>query len=701
MRSMALGGACATVVLALFAFAPEVQSRALSSLPSGSWTGVLQVQDPAYGDTTWRNYPFAIDFTNMTASSTGCTYTGTVYPWLDAGIWIDWSNCCADTLALTEADSTLDGSGWCIAYSGRRRIQTHFTAYPLDAGACCNPTDGSCTVTTQQNCPPPDVWQSATSCSPPPCNGAEYAIVSATFAESVYQNGVDTALLTVVTKSSWGGGPVQLNVTLVTTEGVPYSLGADDFVLNPGYQHNSSFSFAVPACPAPVDFTVQATLTQGGAQVASYAGLGFTGTPLSPTQIDNEEQQLQNCEVVPQPDALALDLDDIVSDGELVSPILGPMGSVVGMFEDVCASEVYREHNDSCREEGTLVMTVMGGASAVLACCALDYVSAGLAVPEDLAFANVELGVWGYMEDGVGDEIMNTVCGGQPPPLLKRHSLDIGDGNAVRALLPNVIEVGDSLGMTFSAQVGIEGPVKARVSMPIGWISTDSTSIGLSAARALAPDTLQWLMIGPQAERLTAARFDTTMAPSDSLWPKTITLWATKPGNVFLGFACRPVRSQSAVTLFYPTVAVRDSTRMFVTFGDSLGNYPLQVDWNGDGKVDTLLYPEGASSVDGGMGTVDAGPSIKRAEVRPNPGVGSANLMLETTGNVWDARVDIWDAAGRKVRSIGVGDLGPGVRHVVWDGRDDGGRRVGSGVYFFRVVHRDGKTGTKRLVMLK
>jgi hypothetical protein len=49
------------------------------------------------------------------------------------------------------------------------------------------------------------------------------------------------------------------------------------------------------------------------------------------------------------------------------------------------------------------------------------------------------------------------------------------------------------------------------------------------------------------------------------------------------------------------------------------------------------------------------------------------------------ASVRIYDAGGRLVRTLVDGDLGAAVHTVVWQGDDDAGRRVGSGVYFYRV----------------
>jgi hypothetical protein len=60
----------------------------------------------------------------------------------------------------------------------------------------------------------------------------------------------------------------------------------------------------------------------------------------------------------------------------------------------------------------------------------------------------------------------------------------------------------------------------------------------------------------------------------------------------------------------------------------------------------------------------------------------------------------IYDAAGRLVRSLLDGPLGPGHHIAVWDGRNDAAEPAASGVYFCRLTAA-GNTYETRLVMLK
>ena len=51
-----------------------------------------------------------------------------------------------------------------------------------------------------------------------------------------------------------------------------------------------------------------------------------------------------------------------------------------------------------------------------------------------------------------------------------------------------------------------------------------------------------------------------------------------------------------------------------------------------------------------------------------------------------DVSLELFDIAGRRVRTLARGVLAPGPHTTVWDGRDGAGHAVGAGVYFVRLV---------------
>lgn len=85
------------------------------------------------------------------------------------------------------------------------------------------------------------------------------------------------------------------------------------------------------------------------------------------------------------------------------------------------------------------------------------------------------------------------------------------------------------------------------------------------------------------------------------------------------------------------------------------------------------------SSVDSPVTTVDNGP---RAIPNPSAGPTAINFALAEPG--WTS-VRIFDATGRLVRVLSVGEMTVGAHSIMWNGRSDTGALAPIGVYFTRV----------------
>jgi flagellar hook assembly protein FlgD len=64
------------------------------------------------------------------------------------------------------------------------------------------------------------------------------------------------------------------------------------------------------------------------------------------------------------------------------------------------------------------------------------------------------------------------------------------------------------------------------------------------------------------------------------------------------------------------------------------------------------------------------------------------------------AEIAIYDVRGKLVRTLFSGNATAGFKEVVWDGRDDSGGRVASGVYFYQ-LRAGSVVETKKMVMVK
>jgi hypothetical protein len=70
--------------------------------------------------------------------------------------------------------------------------------------------------------------------------------------------------------------------------------------------------------------------------------------------------------------------------------------------------------------------------------------------------------------------------------------------------------------------------------------------------------------------------------------------------------------------------------------------------------------------------------------------------------------LNIYDLLGRKIRTLASQDLSSGYKSVLWDGKNDSGEDVASGIYFYRIEVEDSSSSgvrefsaTKKLVLLK
>jgi hypothetical protein len=106
--------------------------------------------------------------------------------------------------------------------------------------------------------------------------------------------------------------------------------------------------------------------------------------------------------------------------------------------------------------------------------------------------------------------------------------------------------------------------------------------------------------------------------------------------------------------------------------------------------MDAPLPPTDASTM--------PGPSFL-SQNYPNPFNPTTNIAfaLSTPGQV---SLRIYDATGRLVRVLVQGDRPAGHCREIWDGRDDRGRGVSSGVYFYR-LEAGSFTQTRKMILLR
>ena len=113
--------------------------------------------------------------------------------------------------------------------------------------------------------------------------------------------------------------------------------------------------------------------------------------------------------------------------------------------------------------------------------------------------------------------------------------------------------------------------------------------------------------------------------------------------------------------------------------------------------IDEFTFiPEGATSDTQQPGSEMAG---RLAVARPNPFNACATIeyTLEKGGV---AEIAVYDVSGRHVRTLVNSYVPAGVHEVVWDGRNDSGGRVASGLYFYRLRTGD-VSETRKMILLR
>ena len=166
--------------------------------------------------------------------------------------------------------------------------------------------------------------------------------------------------------------------------------------------------------------------------------------------------------------------------------------------------------------------------------------------------------------------------------------------------------------------------------------------------------------------------------------------WGAAPAPAGGGhaMAVTPTATSAEASADLPTSSLPTGQfTLWLRARDSAGN------WGPAGGLALLSNGDGVTAV-GDLPLVDflAPPS-------PNPFRGSAALRfgLSRAGEV---RLELFDVGGRRVRNLAEGMRSAGSHLVPWDGRDDGGRPVGAGIYFVRLVTPAG-TYRSRIVSLQ
>jgi hypothetical protein len=85
---------------------------------------------------------------------------------------------------------------------------------------------------------------------------------------------------------------------------------------------------------------------------------------------------------------------------------------------------------------------------------------------------------------------------------------------------------------------------------------------------------------------------------------------------------------------------------------------------------------------------------------RPNPFNPTTDIDYDVPASGGRVSIRVYDLAGRLVRTLVDADQAPGRKTVTWYGRDDRGRSVATGMYFYR-MKAPGFSKTRKLTLIR
>lgn len=185
--------------------------------------------------------------------------------------------------------------------------------------------------------------------------------------------------------------------------------------------------------------------------------------------------------------------------------------------------------------------------------------------------------------------------------------------------------------------------------------------------------------------------------------------------GVQLEIACdNPVQGLEVVNLTGDMNLIADSRSSNIYLGmiDFSGNGYIASGNNAfaeiylEGEIDIAGLDAVVADINGRACPVEWVPAVKQLperftleQNRPNP----FNPTTEISYSLPEAsgvRLDVFNIMGQKVATLVDKYQEAGIHNAVWNGRDDNGRQVASGIYFYR-MNADDYTETKKMILMK
>jgi FlgD Ig-like domain len=189
---------------------------------------------------------------------------------------------------------------------------------------------------------------------------------------------------------------------------------------------------------------------------------------------------------------------------------------------------------------------------------------------------------------------------------------------------------------------------------------------------------LKWTTTGDDGLQGRASKYDIRYSGRPISGTDTLSWWNSAAIVYTVGKS--PPSSGTPDSVLVAGLAIGTTYYALMRIGDEVTN------WSG---YSNLAVIGTVTAVEG-----DPAPPPARALAAPNP-FGSSTVFRFTLPAAQETDVAAYDASGRLVRRLHHGVLEAGEHRLGWDGRDESGRPVASGIYFLRVRSASVKESTK------
>ena len=159
------------------------------------------------------------------------------------------------------------------------------------------------------------------------------------------------------------------------------------------------------------------------------------------------------------------------------------------------------------------------------------------------------------------------------------------------------------------------------------------------------------------------------------------------PGVHFLGDLCATAQASAIGTTTIQSISPPE--RFYLEGIDGGNTAPVLV--AGDIEISEPLATGGGEN--------SRLPQFRLEQNRPNPFNANTSVRFELP-KAGSARLTVYNVLGQEVTVLVEGFLSAGIREAVWNGKDDTGREMAAGIYFYKLSIPD-REAVRKMIYLK